>query len=58
LGSDAAPSAEPVGGACARWRRPDDGHAAFRRLEWDEEAACSEAEVWTAREVLGGRCPA
>ena len=50
----AAEQGEPIGGFHVRWHDPDEDSATVYRLEWDP-AEGSEAEVWTALEVLAGR---
>jgi hypothetical protein len=46
--------AEPVGAFYVRWHAPTDDEATIWRLEWDETAGGSEAEVRRAIAVLGG----
>jgi hypothetical protein len=47
--------AAPIGVAYVRWHTPGRGDATIWKLEWDEAAGGSEAEVWSGLEILAGR---
>lgn len=52
--SDQGEGGEPVGCFYVRWHDPLESLATLWKIEWDPEQGGSEAEVWTALELLSG----
>jgi len=52
---DGNPDSEPSGQFSVRFHTPTEHQATIYRLEWDPDEGGTEAEVWTAMELLAGR---
>jgi len=55
MASGSNPDSEPSGQFSVRFHTPTDDQATIYRLEWDPDEGGTEAEVWTAMELLAGQ---